>query len=51
MVYIHLISPNQGGLTEALTVFIGILFLAVQKAGGDQEERRFQHKQFCSLQE
>ena len=32
--HIHLISLNQGGVTEALTVFIVILFLPVQKAGG-----------------
>lgn len=49
MVHIHLISLNQGGVTEALTVFIVMLFLPVQKAGGIRG--RFQHKQFCSAQE
>lgn len=34
IVLIHLISPNQGGVTEVLTVFIVMLFLPVHKARG-----------------
>lgn len=56
MVHIHLISPNQGGVTEALTVFIVILFLPVQTAGGIRGRGGFntssfvQHRnEFCQL--
>lgn len=56
MVHIHLISLNQGGVTEALTVFIVILFLPVQKAGGSGGRGGFNtssfvqcRNEFCQL--
>lgn len=55
IVLIHLISPNQGGVTEALTVFIVMLFLPVQKAGGIRGEGSLLHSfvqrrnEFCQL--
>lgn len=56
MVHIHLTSPNQRGVTEALTVFIVMLFLPVQKAGGIRGRGDFntssfvQHRnEFCQL--
>lgn len=56
MVHIHLISPNQRGVTEALTVFIVMLFLPVKKAGGIRGRGGFntgsfvqRRNEFCQL--
>lgn len=56
MVHIHLISLNQGGVTEVLTVFIVVLFLPVQKAGGIRGRGGFNtssfvqcRNEFCQL--
>jgi len=56
MVHIHLISLNQRGVTEALTVFIVMLFLPVQKAGGIRGRGGFntssfvqRRNEFCQL--
>lgn len=56
MVHIHLMSLNQEGVTEALTVFIVMLFLPVQKAGGIRGRGDFntssfvqRRNEFCQL--
>lgn len=56
MVHIHLISLNQGGVTEVLTVFIVMLFLPVRKAEGIRGRGGFNtssfvqcRNEFCQL--